>query len=35
MDIAIKILEDFVQTFGSESKYLESEGDIVSQEETE
>jgi hypothetical protein len=35
MDIAIKILESFLADFGTETKYLESEGAIVSQEDTE
>ncbi len=33
--IACMIMDSFLQTFGSESAYLESEGDLVSQEETE
>lgn len=33
--IAIKILDSFLKVYGSESAYLESEGDCVSQEETE
>ena len=35
MDIATKILESFIATYGTETGYLESEGDILSQEETE
>lgn len=35
MEIATKILDQFIETFGSESAFLESEGDLVSQEETE
>jgi hypothetical protein len=30
MPIAVKILDAFKQKFGNESKYLESEGEIVS-----
>jgi hypothetical protein len=35
LPIAEKILESFLATFGSESQYLESAGEKVSQEETE
>ena len=35
MVISQKILDSFLETFGSETAYLESEGEIVSQEETE
>lgn len=35
LDIAKVILDSFLETFGSETKYLETEGDILSQEETE
>lgn len=35
MQIAKKIIDSFLEIFGSESKYLESEGAIVSQDETE
>ena len=35
MDIAVKILESFVAEFGSESLYLETEGDILTQDEVE
>ena len=35
MPIAEKILESFLREFKSESEYLASEGEIVSQEETE
>jgi hypothetical protein len=35
LDIAQKILDSFIQMFGSETAYLESEGEIISQEETE
>jgi hypothetical protein len=35
MAISCKIMDSFLQTFGSETAYLESEGDLVSQEETE
>jgi hypothetical protein len=35
MDIAKAIMNSFLDTFGSESSYLETEGDKVSQEETE
>jgi hypothetical protein len=35
MEIACKIMKSFLETFGSESAYLASEGDLVSQEETE
>jgi hypothetical protein len=33
--IATNILDDFVKTYGSETGYLNTEGDIVSKEETE
>lgn len=35
LGIAEKILDSFLATFGSESNYLESAGELVSQEETE
>lgn len=35
MVISCKIMESFLEQFGSESAYLESEGELVSQEETE
>ena len=35
MGIAEKILNSFIEMFGSETAYLESEGEIISQEETE
>ena len=35
MDVATKILDSFLEAFGSESHYLETEGDILTQEETE
>jgi hypothetical protein len=35
MDIAVKILDSFLETFGSQSLYHESEGDVLTQEETE
>lgn len=35
MPIAIAIMDSFLETFGSETAYLETEGDKVSQEETE
>ena len=35
MDVAVKILDSFLEQYGSESHYLETEGDILSQEETE
>lgn len=35
MDIAVKILDSFIEAFGSESLYLESEGDVLTQDETE
>ena len=35
MDIAVKILESFVAAFGSESLYLETQGDILTQDEVE
>jgi hypothetical protein len=35
MPIAVKIMDSFIQKFGSESAYLESEGEIVTPEETE
>jgi len=35
MVISCKIMDSFLNVFGSESAYLESEGDLVSQEETE
>lgn len=34
-ELAEKIMQSFLETHGSESTYLESEGDLVSQEETE
>ena len=33
--LSIKILESFLDIYGSESAYLETEGDILTQEETE
>jgi hypothetical protein len=30
MEIACKIMKSFLETFGSESAYLASEGDLVS-----
>ena len=35
MQIACKIMNSFLETFGSESAYLASEGDLVTQEDTE
>lgn len=35
MVISCKIMESFLSQFGSESAYLDSEGELVSQEETE
>ena len=35
MDIAVKILDSFIEAFGSESLYLETEGDVLTQDETE
>lgn len=35
MPIAVKIMDSFIKKFGSETAYLESEGDIVTPEETE
>jgi len=35
MDIATKILNSFLDSYGTETRYLESEGEIISQEETE
>lgn len=35
MVISCKIMDSFLNVFGTESAYLESEGDLVSQEETE
>ena len=35
MDVATKILDSFLEAYGSESLYLETEGDILTQEETE
>ena len=35
MAISCKIMDSFLNTFGSESAYLESEGDLICQEETE
>jgi hypothetical protein len=35
MGIATDILESFLKTYGTETQYLESEGEIISQEETE
>ena len=35
MTIAQKILDSFIDTFGSETAYLEAEGELVSQDETE
>lgn len=32
---AVAILDSFLMTYGSQSAYHESEGDILSQEETE
>lgn len=33
--LAIKILDSFLDMYGSESAYLATEGDILTQEETE
>ena len=35
MQIATKIINSFLQTFGSETEYLRQEGGIITQEETE
>ena len=35
INIATKILDDFVSTYGSETGYLNTEGDIITREETE
>jgi hypothetical protein len=35
LEIAVKILDSFIGLYGTETKYLESEGAILSQEETE
>ena len=35
IETAIKIMDSFVKEFGSESLYLETEGEVISQEETE
>lgn len=35
MDTALAILNSFLEEYGTETNYLESEGAIVSQEETE
>lgn len=35
MEIATKILDSFLQEFGSETAYLEAEGELIGQEETE
>jgi len=35
LGIACKILDSFLKVYGSETAYLESEGDCVSQEDTE
>jgi hypothetical protein len=35
MQIAKKILDSFLTTYGSESNYLLTEGNILTQEETE
>ena len=35
LKLAIKILDSFLEIYGCESVYLKTEGDILSQEETE
>ena len=35
LGLAIKILDSFLDIYGSESGYLKTEGDILTQEETE
>ncbi len=35
MDIAQNILESFLQSYGSETNYLQMMGDIITEEETE
>ena len=34
MDLSKQILDSFINTYGSESAYLETEGEIISKEET-
>jgi len=34
LELSVKILDSFIEIYGSESAYLETEGEIVSKEET-
>ena len=34
LDLSKKILDSFIEIYGSESAYLETEGEVVSREET-
>lgn len=34
LELSVKILDSFIEIYGSESAYLETEGEIVSREET-
>ena len=34
MDLSKQILDSFIEVYGSESAYLETEGDIVGRDET-
>ena len=34
LDLSVKILDSFIEIYGSESAYLETEGEVVSKEET-